>query len=98
YFQRGVRFQLADMQIEEGAGLGFGVSVLLLWVALARGVGLARGVRQLRGSWPNPLRSFSQPKTIVPLCAWLACVVFMARNGLNCPARYLAPFYVMRFP
>src|ERR1017187_2968860 len=92
YFEPGVRFQLGEMQIEEGAGLGFGVSALLLWVTLAR------GVRQLRGSWPNPLRSFSQPKTLVPLCAWLALVVFMARNGLDCPARFLAPFYVMLFP
>ena len=92
YFQNGVGFQLGDMQIEEGAGLGFGVSVLLLWITLAR------GVRLLRGSWPNPLRSFSQPKTIVPLCVWLACIVFMSRNGLECPARYLAPFYVMLIP
>ena len=32
---------------------------------------------------------------LVPLGAYAAVIVFMAQTGLGCPARYLAPFYVL---
>lgn len=88
--EAGARLELGEMQQEEAAGLGFGLSLLLTAVFIFR------ILRQPRPcfSWPG-LRTLFQPEWLVPLAAWAATGVFMCQSGLGCPARYLAPFYAL---
>ena len=75
-------FHIPEMQMEESAGLGAGVTLLIL-VVLARKI-LARKI------WPT---SFFCIEILVPLAAWAGVGVFMVQVGAAGPARYLLPFY-----
>ena len=82
---------IGEMQMEEGAGLGMGVSLLLL-AALVH--------RCWRSSWPGfsasgLLGGVFRVEWLVPLSAWAVSVVFMSQAGLDCPGRYFAPFYAL---
>jgi hypothetical protein len=83
------RLEIGEMQMEETAGLGMGLSLLLLFV-LFKKIKSAPGF-SLRGL----IKSASDYKILVPLGAYAAFSVFMVQSGLSCPARYLAPFYVL---
>ena len=83
----GARFVLKEMDMEEGAGLGFGLSVLLLIVLIHRIISSSRG------QWTLVPRQLFCYQLLVPVLAWAGTAVFMAKSGLSCPARYLAPFY-----
>ena len=74
--------KLPDMQVEESAGLGMGVTLLLL-VLLVKKIGAGR-------LWP---KAFWTLPTLVPLAAWASLGVFMMETGAAGPARYLLPFY-----
>ena len=76
------KFQIPEMQMEESAGLGMGVTLLLLVV-------LARKIRAGK-IWPP---SFFCIEILVPLAAWAGVGVFMAQVGAAGSARYLIPFY-----
>ena len=82
----GAQFKLGEMQMEEGAGLGCGVSLLLIPVLF----GCLRW--PARHSWRATLRD---PATLVPVGAWLVTLYFLTQTGFSCPARYLAPSYVL---
>jgi hypothetical protein len=84
----GARFKLGEMQMEESAGLGFGVSALLV---LAVGWRLKRGGFVSR-EWRRRLCSL---ESLVVVGAWVAAGVFMAQSGLSPAARYLTPFYCL---
>jgi hypothetical protein len=86
HFEQGARLQIGEMQMEEAAGLGLGVSFLLAWI-------LIRQIRSGSFSFRTSLKSIWTYECLVSLGAWLALLVFMAEAGLVCPARYLAPFY-----
>jgi hypothetical protein len=75
-------FEVPEMQVEECAGLGFGISWLLIGL-------LAQKVRAGE-SWP---RELWVAETLVPLAAWATVGVFMMQVGVAGPARYLLPFY-----
>ena len=76
------KLQIPELQTEESAGLGCGLSLLLLGLLLkkirARDFS-RRGLLQL-GTW-------------VSLGAWAGVGVFMVKVGYSGPARYLLPFY-----
>ena len=76
------RFQIPEMQMEESAGLGAGVTLLLLVVL----------VRKIRTGNIRPPRFFC-PEILVPLGAWAGVGVFMVQVGVSGSARYLLPFY-----
>ena len=85
----GAKFLVGEMQIEEMAGLGMGLSLLLL-VTLVHSV--------LVG--PRPFLSrlaqrFFCYESLICYAAWAGAGVLMATSGLNCPGRYFAPFYVV---
>jgi hypothetical protein len=70
-------FRIPEMQAEEVAGLGFGVTVLLLLVL----------VRQIRMGL-RPSLSF---RNFIALAALAGAAIYMAKSGLYAPARYLLP-------
>ena len=85
----GAKFLLGEMQIEEMAGLGMGLSVLLLTTLIYR---LVRAPRVTLAEW---LRRCCRYESLVCFAAWAGAGVLVATSGLNCPARYFAPFYVV---
>jgi hypothetical protein len=93
YFEpAGARLAVGEMQMEEDAGLGFGLSILLVAVLLQ----LRR--RRAGGASPKPLLSACRYLLLVPLSAWAAAAYFTAQSGLSCPARYFLPFYPLLLP
>ncbi len=84
----GAKFKLGEIQMEESCGLGFGISLLL--IPLFFGL-LTPGAIKWSG-FPNNLISSS---LTVPAGAWLVTLYFFTQSGLGCPARYLAPSYVV---
>jgi len=83
------RLTIGEMQMEESCGLGFGLSLLLMLI-------LFKQIRCLSGFSPrHVIRSMQHCSLLVPLGAYVAVIVFMMRTGLNCPGRYLAPFYAL---
>ncbi|MES2924217.1 MAG: hypothetical protein V4819_21885 [Verrucomicrobiota bacterium] len=84
----GAPFNFAEMEMEERAGLGFGVSLLLIPVLLSR----IRPRWLARNEW---LAALMSPAWLVPASAWLVTLYFFTQAGLGCPARYLAPSYVL---
>jgi len=83
----GAKFKLGEMQMEEAAGLGCGVSLLLLPVL----VGRIRARRRTGSEWIAVLLA---PAFLVPVGTALVMIYFFTQSGLGCPARYLAPSYV----
>jgi hypothetical protein len=87
-FEAGARnWHLPETQIEESAGLGFGVTILLglsLWVVL---IGLRRR-DQARAAPPCDLVAKA-----VCLAPWLSLLFVMAKLNAMGSARYLASYY-----
>ena len=76
------KFQIPEMQVEESAGLGAGVTLLLLVVF----------AKKIRAGEIRP-QKFWTVNTLVPLAAWACLGVFMVQIGVSGSARYLLPFY-----
>ncbi|HEV2692221.1 MAG TPA: hypothetical protein VG347_04940 [Verrucomicrobiae bacterium] len=74
--------QLPELQVEETAGLGMGLTLVLLVLLFKKAA--ARDV------WPQ---QWLAVETCVPLAGWLTLGVFMMQVGSAGPARYLLPFY-----
>lgn len=82
----GAKFTLGEMQMEEAAGIGFGVTLLLLPVLFGR---VRHPTRH------DLVRILLTPAFLVPAGAGLVMIYFFTQSGLGCPARYLAPSYVL---
>ena len=84
----GAEFKLGEMQMEEAAGLGIGVSLLLIPVLIGR-------IRPRWRAWREwPVRLI-RPANLIPAGTVFVTLYFFTQSGLACPARYLAPSYVM---
>lgn len=81
-------FKLIEMQVEEAAGLGFGISLILLPVFFGR-------FRPRWIGWGHLPSVLINPANLVPAGTWLVTLYFFTQSGLGCPARYLAPSYVL---
>ena len=89
YFEpEGAEFRIRELQMEEMAGLGLGVSFLLLCVLIRRICGAAGAPFP---SWVG-LKNY---KNLVPLGVLAALTVILVQSGLSVPARYLLPFYIL---
>lgn len=76
------------MQMEEAAGLGLGITLLILPVLFGR----IKRRRLIFSEWCFYL---STPAFLVPAGAWSVMIYFFTQSGLACPARYLAPSYIL---
>jgi hypothetical protein len=91
--EAGSRFSLQEMQMEEGAGLGFGVSVLLLVSVLAV---------VFRRQKNPPMPRHQAPGSIWQTCVrWSPAVslfAFMTQSNLVAVGRLLTPYYALLVP
>jgi cytochrome b561 len=88
HFENGAaRWKLPEMQMEESAGLGFGITILL-GLSL-----LAVVLRQRRRDRGPAARSGDRVTRWVCLAAWLSLLFVMTKLNLNGSIRYLASYY-----
>ncbi len=80
----GIPWWTTDMQIEDMAPLGLGVSALLLVAAAAALFSKSKKPRRF-STWINGLH----------FAPWLALLVFMAKVGLLNSGRLIAPYYLL---
>src|SRR5262249_1100008 len=80
-----------EMQMEESAGLGMGLSILLLAILFYRW----KHRSEARHSWSSFMRGPAALMWMVSGAALVSVLVFMSQAGLGCPARYLSPFYAL---
>ncbi len=78
------KFVIPDLQVEESAGLGCGLTLMMLVLL----------VKKIRAGNLLPQKLFTVA-TFVPLGAWAGVGVFVLRVGISNPARYLLPFYLL---
>jgi hypothetical protein len=83
----GVHLKMDEMESEEHAGLGFGVSVLLL-------VGF---VAALKNRGKSTIR-LSRLQWAIPGSTWFCLVVLMSKFGLTAIGRIIAPYYLLLIP
>lgn len=83
----GAHFKLLEMQLEVAAGLGFGVSLLVLisctWGFLSRTPA------------PGPTDQLAR---LIRWSAWLCLLVYMVKTGLSTSARIITPYYCLLLP
>ena len=84
----GAHLGVSEMQLEEDAGLGFGVSVLLL-ATFAAGLGKTAGRAAGTGHAAH---------RIVLAAVCVALLAFMAKSGLSTVARLVTPYYALLTP
>lgn len=88
-FERaGARWHLGEMQVEETAGLGFGISLLLAvswiacWFVRRRGIVAKRDWQLL----------------FLQVAPWLALLAFMLKSNLSTSARLASPYFGLLIP
>jgi hypothetical protein len=93
----GAKFEIGELQMEESAGIGIGVCLLVLFLFRWRKSSRPRIEQTVSAPGPATATSgfWSRPAFYVPLGTLCALGVFMSKSGLSCPARYLAPFYLL---
>ncbi len=85
----GAKMHADEMQMEEQAGLGFGLVLLLAVTLIYR---LCHRNHQSSGTLFSKLFKI---ETLVVGGMWVAVFAYMIQMGLSCPQRYLAPLYVI---
>ena len=90
FFEPGAaHWRLDELQIEDSAGWGFGLTILLgLSVAVA-------GARRARGLNPAGPPRGGLWERLLCLAPWVSLVFVLGKLGISCGARYLAPYYFL---
>ncbi len=83
-------WHLGEMQIEEGAGLGFGVTLVFALSVIAAGFQWLR--RSKSPSTPSQVPLLSRLVCVLP---WVSLLYVMSKMGLSGGARYLTPYYLL---
>lgn len=86
------RFHFQEIQSEEGAGLGFGVSLLVLG---ALGAKIFWKAKPTEGAHGRGERTFRAALKVSP---YVGLAVFMANGLWTSPLRYLTPYYPLLLP
>ena len=84
----GAHWQLGEMEVEETAGLGFGISFLL-----AASISGSVLIRRRDSS-----RHLGWPRALLQLAPWLALVAFMLKSNLSASARLASPYFGLLLP
>ena len=84
--------QLAELPTEDWAGLGFGLSLLLLISCLYR--------HPLADSNPgdHPDPKFNRLRSVVLISPWIALLVFCMKSGMVTGGRLISPYYPLLLP
>lgn len=87
----GAHWALGEMQVEEEAGLGFGVTLLLL----AGAAGAFWNVRSPPPEYLNQRRPLSR---LIVVSTFAALLAFMIKSGMSTIARLVTPYYALLVP
>lgn len=87
---------LGEMPTEDWAGLGFGLSVLLV-VSIAAAIRHRSSARNTEHASHHPQSSTFYSRFIL-LTPWLALLAYCMKTGMVTPARLIAPYYPLLFP
>ncbi len=88
--------QLLELQTEEWAGIGFGLSVLLAVSFAALPFYRSPSGLQLGVARKSVL---SRPLRLAVLCSpWVALLVYCIKSGMVTPARLISPYYPLLLP
>lgn len=92
--QGGAFFTTGEMQIEEEAALGFGVTTLLIITMAASLLMPPQPGRTSRGEFFTGNRW----RTLILFSPYMALLVFMAKSGLSGGGRLITPYYPLLMP
>jgi hypothetical protein len=81
---------LGEMPTEDWAGIGFGISVLVVISFIAARLQTANAERGMRNGGARDLLLLVAP--------WIALVAYMMKTGMVTPARLITPYYPLLFP
>jgi hypothetical protein len=85
---RAARFGLTDIQGEEAAGVGIGISMLWLGSLIAASARRGRNTSAISSTSPRNRRTW-----VFALLFGAALLAYFSKTGLNTVARHIAPFY-----
>jgi hypothetical protein len=87
---------LGEMPTEDWAGIGFGISVLVLVSGVA-GLRYRAATRNMQhATRANQLPTFHS--RLVLLAPWIALLAYCMKTGMVTPARLIAPYYPLLLP
>jgi hypothetical protein len=87
---------IGELPIEDSAGIGFGLSVLLLVSFVAVRFGKKRGAVEMEIPFqPAIPREFSRLVLVAP---WIALLAYGMKSGMVTPQRLIAPYYPLLVP
>jgi hypothetical protein len=87
---------IGELPIEDAAGLGFGVSTLLLVSLVAARLGRNGGVAENKNALQQKIpREFSRFVLVAP---WVALLAYGMKSGMVTPQRLIAPYYFLLAP
>jgi hypothetical protein len=92
-FEQGFQM-LPELPTEDWAGLGFGLSLLLLVSVLSS---FLTGRSAKRNSEPNPLVPAKLYRWVL-IAPWFALLAFGMKSGMVTPQRLIAPYYPLLLP
>ena len=89
-------FELGELPTEDSAGLGFGLSVLLTVVVLAKIFGRRITQGQEPGA-PTRIEGHTLRYCLI-IAPWLALLFYCVTSGMTTAARLIAPYYPLLLP
>jgi len=84
---------LGEMPTEDWAGIGFGISMLVVISAVA---GITKSRNTKHGTRTSPLAP--RPSYLILIAPWFALLAYCAKTGMVTPARLIAPYYPLLLP
>lgn len=84
---------LGEMPTEDWAGIGFGISVLVV-ISIVTGF---RANREFRSS-ASAIRFTFHASRLVLVAPWLSLLAYCMKTGMVTPARLIAPYYPLLLP